>query len=311
MFIFRPVSRTVNANKVYVFDGGDGANGRVRVQSYNGLTLSTIAQNFSQSIIEACSTYVGSTNYMFGGYGTLNGGSSQGILNIIRQLDSSEVYSTNAATLTAPTRGASAGVLTASSTAYIFGGNNSGGTPQNTVWSFNGTTLINTGLIAPVLSYRGSSSHPGGNIYLFGGYAGSNSFSSSISEFSGSMGLAGVQLATEINSPAVAYFSSNSFIFGGARSGAPYYVSTIQRFTGTAISTDSATLPHDSSRATASGANDKGYLFMSGTGGTTNRFKIYQYDGTTYSIKSQTLANDGGGESYCSSQSSVSATAVV
>lgn len=125
---------------------------------------------------------------------------------------------------------------------YVFGSN----AQSTNIHRYNGTTVTqDTAVMPDVLSAHSAAALTASDIYLFGGLLGgstpSTNATASIHKFTGLGCIVSNSLASATHYTSTTVVSGTAFIFGGISSGNATQTS-IQRFNGTSVSTDGATL---------------------------------------------------------------------
>lgn len=175
--------------------------------------------------------------------------------------------------------------------AYVFGGNYDAAL-GSTTQSFDGSVVASVySTLTP--SYGASASTKSNTTYLFGGGTTTTGASTNIRAFDGTtMTTASGTLPSSIRDTSSASDGVYCFIFGGSGSGSsPTYFSSIQRYSGSSISTDASSLATAVNNTAACSLIMVGQMFVfGGFSGTSRQNIIQRYDGFTRSTDSTTMS---------------------
>ena len=228
------------------------------INRYNGETSSVDAASLVTGETSAGASSIGSDAYVFGGVPTSGGIRS----SVIQKYDGASV--TSVSNLGAAVSGAVCAYSSSMGVVGIFGGVNASPTAIDTIQTFNGSTISNAGFLqSPSNRVNSAASSITGQsaIWLFGGNFYASNAIVTISKYTSSaFSNEATSLPNAITTAGCTQNGSNAYIFGGNSGGTPY--STIQKWTGTTRSTESATIAVADSllKATYSTYPSLGYL---------------------------------------------------
>ena len=249
------------------------------IQTWDNTTCSTHGTTLPSNLSNAGCASINNTAFLFGGNAKNT---------IIRHTTYS--VSTDATTLSSAT--SNAGASNISQTLYYFGGILANGTKTSTIQSYNGTTRANGGNTYQPSTFDNSVVSLSNIIFLFGELPAASS-TNRIQRFTGSNTTNETSvLSIAENDMSVSVLNSDILIFGGVHyvSGSGTLQNLIQRYNGTTLSVDIATLTTPQTGSCSSTNSNLVSIFGGNYSGNLNT--IQTYDGSTITLSSATLSSN-------------------